>query len=156
MKALNNGDQNTLNSLQNRFTNEFGGAGPVTARAISDAYTREVTKMLSSGHLTDSEISTVSKTLDVNRQSQQQSLGVIGAYKALASSKMQQRRDQVEQGMMGKPNFPAGTDINTGRMIDLTGRSGRNGPPAGATMQVPGSDGKLHWSDGKRDLGLAQ
>src|SRR5882724_285148 len=29
-------------------------------------------------------------------------------------------------------------------------------PPAGATMRVPGSDGKLHWSDGKSDLGVAQ
>jgi len=29
-------------------------------------------------------------------------------------------------------------------------------PPQGATMKVPGSDGKLHWSDGKRDLGVVQ
>lgn len=29
-------------------------------------------------------------------------------------------------------------------------------PPKGATMQVPGSDGKLHWSDGRRDLGVVQ
>lgn len=29
-------------------------------------------------------------------------------------------------------------------------------PPAGATMKVPGSDGRLHWSDGKRDLGVVQ
>lgn len=29
-------------------------------------------------------------------------------------------------------------------------------PPAGATMKVPGSDGRLHWSDGKVDLGVAQ
>jgi Leucine-rich repeat (LRR) protein len=29
-------------------------------------------------------------------------------------------------------------------------------PPKGATMKVPGSDGKLHWSDGKVDLGVAQ
>jgi hypothetical protein len=29
-------------------------------------------------------------------------------------------------------------------------------PPNGATMRVPGSDGKLHWSDGKQDLGVAQ
>jgi hypothetical protein len=27
-------------------------------------------------------------------------------------------------------------------------------PPPGATVQVPGSDGKMHWSDGKRDLGV--
>lgn len=31
-----------------------------------------------------------------------------------------------------------------------------SGPPAGATMKVPGSDGKMHWSDGKRDLGVAE
>ena len=30
------------------------------------------------------------------------------------------------------------------------------GPPDGATMKVPGSDGKMHWSDGKRDLGVVQ
>lgn len=30
------------------------------------------------------------------------------------------------------------------------------GQPAGATMKVPGSDGKLHWSDGKQDLGVAE
>ena len=28
--------------------------------------------------------------------------------------------------------------------------------PNGATMKVPGSDGKMHWSDGKRDLGVVQ
>jgi hypothetical protein len=28
--------------------------------------------------------------------------------------------------------------------------------PKGATMKVPGSDGKLHWSDGKSDLGVVQ
>lgn len=28
--------------------------------------------------------------------------------------------------------------------------------PTGATMQVPGTDGKMHWSDGKRDLGVVQ
>ncbi|GEM_PF-5698664 len=30
------------------------------------------------------------------------------------------------------------------------------GPPAGATMRVPGSDGKMHWSDGKSDLGVIE
>jgi len=29
-------------------------------------------------------------------------------------------------------------------------------PPPGATMKVPASDGKLHWSDGKKDLGVIQ
>ena len=34
--------------------------------------------------------------------------------------------------------------------------AGSAGPPAGATMRVPGSDGKMHWSDGKQDLGVIQ
>lgn len=34
--------------------------------------------------------------------------------------------------------------------------TGGSQPPAGATMKVPGSDGKLHWSDGKSDLGVVQ
>jgi len=41
------------------------------------------------------------------------------------------------------------------------GKPGSGGPasspaPAGATMKVPGSDGKMHWSDGKQDLGVVQ
>jgi hypothetical protein len=28
--------------------------------------------------------------------------------------------------------------------------------PSGATMKVPGNDGKMHWSDGKVDLGVVQ
>jgi hypothetical protein len=28
--------------------------------------------------------------------------------------------------------------------------------PKGATVQVPGSDGKMHWSDGKVDLGVVK
>lgn len=31
-----------------------------------------------------------------------------------------------------------------------------SGQPAGATMKVPGSDGQMHWSDGKNDLGVVQ
>lgn len=33
---------------------------------------------------------------------------------------------------------------------------GGSTPPTGATMKVPGNDGKLHWSDGKVDLGVAE
>jgi hypothetical protein len=33
-------------------------------------------------------------------------------------------------------------------------RGNQQTPPAGATMKVPGRDGKLHWSDGKNDLGV--
>lgn len=108
--ALGNGDQQTLNSLKNRFKAEFGSAGPITAEAIADAYTREVTSVLSKGHMTDSEISAVGKTLNVNRQSPQQSLGVIDAYRALAESKMNVLNDQANKAKGGgkKSNDPLG------------------------------------------------
>lgn len=105
-ESLHNGDQQTLNSLKNRFSNEFGSTGPITANTIAQAYTREISKMLSSGHMTDSEIGAVGSTLDPNRQSLPQMMGVLQAYKALASSKMNVRRQGVQQGMQGKPNFP--------------------------------------------------
>lgn len=106
-KALGNNDQNTLNQLKNQFANEFGSSGPVTAQVIADAYTREINKMLSSGHITDSEIGQIGKTLNVTRQSLPQTLSALGAYRALATSKMQMRRQQVERGQKGEANFPA-------------------------------------------------
>ncbi len=93
--ALGNGDQQTLNSLKNRFKAEFGVSGPVTAEVIADAYSREVTKGLSAGHMTDSEIGTVGKTLNVNRQSPQQSLAVLDAYRALFQSKINMLNNQA-------------------------------------------------------------
>lgn len=103
--ALNNGDNRTLNSLKNRFKTEFGSADVTNFQAISNAYSREITKMLSSGHMTDSEIGSSEATLPKDA-SPAQILGAIDAYKALASSKMNVRKQQVEQGMKGKANFP--------------------------------------------------
>ena len=136
--ALGNKDQTTLNALKNRFKTEFGAAGPINAQAIADAYQREVVGMLSKGHMTDAEISSVGKTLDVGRQSPQQTLGVIDAYRALAQSKMNVRQQGVKQGLKGQANFPAQQ-------------------PSGATHIVPGPDGKRHYTNaqGTVDLGIA-
>lgn len=119
-KALGNNDQNTLNQLKNQFANEFGSTGPVTSQVIADAYTREINKMLSSGHITDSEIGQIGKTLNVTRQSLPQTLSALGAYRALAASKMQMRRQQVDRGQKGEANFPAQES---------------NAPPAGAKIR---------------------
>ncbi len=48
-------------------------------------------------------------------------------------------------------NITSGGALTSGGAV-----SAKPGPPAGATMKVPGSDGKLHYSDGKRDLGVAE
>jgi hypothetical protein len=79
-------------------------------------------------------------------------------------------RDMMEfgngQASVAKENLNRGIDnvnrlykTNVGQGLKADqGPTARTlgGPPAGATMKVPGSDGKLHWSDGKRDLGIVQ
>jgi hypothetical protein len=104
--ALGNGDQQTLNKMRNSFKTEFGAAGPITAQTIANAYSREVTKMLSSNHFTDAELASAGGTTDVNRMSPAQMVGVMGAYRALATSKMQVLQQQVQQGQKGQANFP--------------------------------------------------
>lgn len=103
--ALNNGDVRALNSLKNRWETEMGSPLPTNVSAISNAYSREITKMLSSGHMTDSEIGSSGATLPQNA-SPAQMFGALNAYQALAASKMQQRQNQVERGLKGQANFP--------------------------------------------------
>ena len=106
VRALNNKDPQTLNALENRFKSEFGSTGPITAQTIAQAYQREITKMLSSGHMTDAEIGSAGATLDPNRFTLPQMEAALGAYRALANSKMQMRQQQVQRGQQGQANFP--------------------------------------------------
>lgn len=106
LTALNNGDVRTINSLKNSFKTEFGSADVSNFRTIANAYTREITKMLAAGHMTDAEIGSAGATIPANA-SPQQILGALQAYRTLATSKMQQLQGQVNAGMQGKPNFPA-------------------------------------------------
>jgi len=68
VKALNNGDVQTLAGLKNAFKNEFGYEGPITAQAIADAYGGEVTNVISKGHITDAEMGKTGKTLNPSKQ----------------------------------------------------------------------------------------
>lgn len=87
-KALANGDVQTLNGLKNAFKNEFGYAGPITAKAIADAYGGEVTNVISKGHITDAEMAKTGKSLDPSKQNFETVDKVLTAYQALAQSKM--------------------------------------------------------------------
>lgn len=100
-KALSNGNVQALNGLENRFANAFGSTGPITAQVIADAYGREVTSMLSKGHMTDSEISTVGSTVNPLRQNYAQIHAVVGAYKALAQSKLNMLNQQKQAAVGG-------------------------------------------------------
>lgn len=104
LTALGNGDTRALNSMKNSFKTAFGSSDMTNFQAIANAYSREITKMLSAGHLTDSEISSAEATLPANA-SPEQIQGAIQAYRALAGSKMNILYDQFQKGMKGQPNF---------------------------------------------------
>jgi hypothetical protein len=107
LTALNNGDVKVLNSLKNRFKTEFGSSDVTNFQTIANAYSREITKMLSSGHMTDAEIGSAGGTLPANA-SPEQIMGALDAYRALAASKMTMRYNQVQRGLQAQPNFPEG------------------------------------------------
>lgn len=106
--ALQNGDTRTLNSMKNSFQSEFGDPNLTNFNAIAGAYSREITKMLSAGHMTDKEISESGATLPSNANPATIAK-VLESYKSLAASKMQQRKNQVEKGSKGQANFPENT-----------------------------------------------
>ena len=106
-QALQNGDTKALNTVKNALKTQFGDPEPTNFNVIANAYTREVTKAISAGHITDSEVSTQGATIPQNA-SPQQIQGAVNAYKNLMASKAQQRMQQYEQGLQGKPAFPPG------------------------------------------------
>lgn len=146
--ALKNGDNQSLNSLRNKFKTEFGNSGPITSQAIADAYQREITSMLSKGHITDGEISTVGKTLNVTSQSPEQSLGVIDAYTALANSKMNVRKKGVDAGMKGKANFPSPAEGSAGGGPAAGAATSPGSPVEGSTATGPNGH-KIKFTQGK-------
>jgi len=76
------------------------------------------------------------------------------------------RLDEINQAFQGQVDaikqryrdFAAtmGVDLDNPPTAQRNASRRQAKPPAGATMRVPGSDGKMHWSDGKRDLGVIQ
>lgn len=104
---LNNPSSRTLAGIKNRLETEFGDTNLTNYNAIANAYAREVTKMLSGGHLTDAEIKDQGATLPSNA-TPETIKKVLGSYKALAASKLENRRRNVEAGMHGKAGFDTG------------------------------------------------
>ena len=63
--------------------------------------------------------------------------------------------DQVKPELPALPQRPGAKPVTGAKKVGhILSKAGAK--PNGATMKVPGSDGKMHWSDGKRDLGVVQ
>lgn len=89
-------DSQQVRGLENKFRNEFGGSGPITAQAIADAYGDEVAGVINKGHITDKGNEKVEHTLDPTHQNYETIDSVLRAYQNLAQSKMNQL-DLAEQ-----------------------------------------------------------
>lgn len=106
-----------------------------TAVGVADDYA----KVMGGGTGSDTSRLQVMQSF-ANAHNPQQMAAAIDAARNAVKSQVSSRigRNRVMQQMYGQ-NVPQ-----------------QSTPPAGATMKVPGSDGKLHWSDGKQDLGVVQ
>ena len=109
--ALNNNDTQKLNAIKNELSTQFGDPEPTNFKVIANAYTREVTKALTAGHVTDNEIRENGATIPQDA-SQAQIIGAINAYRKLMNSKILIRRQQIESGMAGTPFLGAGANLD--------------------------------------------
>jgi hypothetical protein len=139
--ALNNGNIQVFNRLANSYAAATGDPAPVDFNTVKNAVAGELSKTFKGTGATDQEIEGINSTIN-SSFSPQQINGAIDYYTRLMDGKLNALKDQYAAAKRGEPNFPGGAATAT--------------PPAGATMKVPGSDGKLHWSDGTKDLGVVQ
>jgi hypothetical protein len=170
--ALNNGDLKMLNTIANKYGVATGQAAPVVFEAIRNAVSGELGKVFK-GQVTDSEIEHIGDTLGKDLGPDALS-GVVKADANLMMSKLSAVHDSFF-GLTGEHPYvlyPEGAKAFQKLGVELpswataastpTNRTKQpetpavGSAPAGATMKVPGSDGKLHWSDGKQDLGVVQ
>lgn len=113
--AMNNGNVRVLNSIGNKMGVQFGSDKKTNFDIIRNAYTAEVTKALTSGHITDTELGKQGGTMPDNA-SPAQIAGAVNSYKALMASKKQQRMDQYEAGKNAQPNF-GGSQASGGKIV---------------------------------------
>jgi hypothetical protein len=119
--ALGNGDVRAINSLKNNAKTAFGSADVTNFGVIAKIYTGEVTKAINAGHVTEGELESVGATIP-NNASPQQIAGAVNAFRKLMQSKVQQRQNQYEQGMQGKPNFGTQGDAVEEYIRDANGK----------------------------------
>jgi hypothetical protein len=108
----------------------------------------EATRLMQQGNIPQRVAGTVKNLLTGDQwtgKMQSDMLSFAGAQADVA-------RGNLNRGI-GNVNRLYNTNVGGGL---LQNSGGGNAMPAGATMKVPGSDGKLHWSDGKKDLGIIQ
>ena len=167
--ALQNGGSQFVNAVGNWWNNAAGHPEVTVFKNDSNAVANELASVFKGTGATDQEIKAWKDTIST-ASSPQQIRGSIDEALQLMNGRLKAIDDQWKSGMGGTRDFhilsPASQQIlqklGAKELLDQDNSNVRSTatpqtpPPTGATMKVPDRDGKLHWSDGTRDLGLVQ
>jgi hypothetical protein len=132
MDALDNGDVQALNQLNNSFKQQFGQAAPTNVNAVKAMLAGELANVAKVTGATDPEIQ--EQRENINRAaSPEQIKGFIDTNHELMDQKAYEMYQQYQQGMQGKPAFSTG----------LTGRGPQNVAPEGGLVKLKAPDGTV-------------
>jgi hypothetical protein len=134
-------------------------AGTAAYKQSAEFLTGEVGKLVTGGNLTVSEGNKISSDLLSSRQGVRDSalhkIIDLGGGKIKASMEQYTNATQnpfPTDRVFNDPEISA--SLHKHGVIGNDAPSPTAGAPAGATHIVPGSDGKMHYTDGKKDLGV--
>lgn len=107
--ALNNDDTQAFNRFANSFATATGSPAPTNFDTVRNAVAGELAKTFKGSGASDTEIETITTTIN-NSQSPAQLYGAIDYDLKLMAGKMDALKGQYEAGKQGKPNFPSDVD----------------------------------------------
>lgn len=132
MDALQNGDVQAINQLNNTFKQQFGSAAPTNVNAVKAMLAGELANVAKVTGATDQEIQEQKE--NINRAaSPEQIRGFIETNHDLMDQKAYELYQQYQMGLQGQPAFDTG----------LSGHRPASGAGAG-TMFARDPQGKLH------------
>jgi len=183
LKHVSEGFQRTNSPWLNTPLNEIeakgmGSPGVPEMMTAVEAARQEWTTFINSGYSPDEQMNKRADILMSDKSTPSQIMGVLGVMGAQAIGRLDQLNESYKTATgQDYPNLvtPSGRaaaqelGINTSQYQSggtYAGGAGRTGavtggapktPPAGATHQAPGSDGKMHYTNAQgQDLGLVQ
>lgn len=132
----------TLNKVFNAAATEFGSAEASNFHTAMLGLADEYSKVMGGGISSDT--------------GRQQALDLLKA--AYSKGQLAGAISIMQRDLSARKNAIVGDNRYLQRQFGGSAASVSNtqSAPPGATMKVPGSDGKMHWSDGKQDLGVVQ
>jgi hypothetical protein len=150
MDALQNGDVQGLNQLNNSFKQQFGSAAPTNVNAVKAMLAGELANVAKVTGATDQEIKVQQD--NINRAaSPEQIKGFIDTNHDLMDQKAYEMYQQYQSGMQGQPAFGTGRPLN-GPGGTRPAQSGGNTPqrpagvPANAQYTTDPKTGKKGWA----------